>query len=387
MQPEKACPRCGGTEFREYEGGSGSLFQRCMTCKRAADKARSQERKAARAGWSPAHDMNKPVPEGFHVKGVSTLYGVDGAVAAQWVKTQKDQDDRLVMLAEACQAAAEPLQGVASPVSPPSLSNDDLLCVYPMGDPHVGMYSWWKETGQSFDLDIAETNLVAAVDHLVDLAPPAEEALVVDLGDFFHSDTMDNRTRRSGHALDVDTRWAKVLRSGVRIVYRIIDRCLEKHARVRFIAEIGNHDDQSSIMLATCVDAYYSRESRVSVDLSPAKFHKHRFGRNLIAVTHGDTVKMQQLGGIMAADWPLDWGETVYRYWYTGHVHHDRFLDLPGCVAESFRTLAPRDAYSAGAGYRSDQDMKCDVFHREWGRINRHTVGIRQLWHNLEARA
>lgn len=376
----KTCERCGGSDFYEKEPW------RCRTCHLAGAKARRAEARAAKGGWSPVHDMTHTVPEGFRVKGVSTLYGGDGAVAAQWVKTAAE-DDRLAALAEACQAAAEPLRGVAYPVEPPADTSVDLMCVYPMGDPHVGMYSWWKETGQSFDLDIAERNLVAAVDHLVDLAPPSDEALVVDLGDFFHSDTLDNKTRRSGHALDVDTRWAKVLRAGVHIVYRIIDRCLDRHARVRFVAEIGNHDDQSSIMLATCVDAYYAREPRVSVDMSPAKFHWHRFGKSLVGITHGDTVKMAQLGGIMAADRPQDWGETLYRYWYTGHVHHDRLLEMPGCVAESFRTLSPRDAYSASAGYRSDQDMKCDVFHREWGRINRHQVGIRQIWKNLETRA
>lgn len=377
----KTCERCGGSDFYEKESW------RCRTCHAADAKTRRAEKKAARGGWSPVHDMTKTVPEGFSVKGVSTLYGGDGAVAAQWVKTSRDQDDRLEMLAEACQAAAEPLQGRAELVAPPAFTAADMMCVYPMGDPHIGMYSWWKETGQSFDLDIAERNLVAAVDHLVELAPPSEEALLIDLGDFFHSDTLDNKTRRSGHALDVDTRWAKVLRAGVRIVYRMIDRCLLKHDRVRFIAEIGNHDDQSSIMLATCVDAYYSRETRVSVDLSPAKFHWHRFGKNLIGITHTDTVKMQQLGGIMAADMPKDWGETTYRHWYCGHTHTDRAIEMPGCSAESLRTLAPRDSWSAAAGYRSDQDMKCDVWHREWGRINRHTVGIRQLWHNLEARA
>ena len=377
---DKACPRCGGTEWVERADTGG---RRCVQCKRAYDKKHAQkEKKAARAGWSPDHDMKHTVPEGFRIQGVSTLY-VDGEERAQWVKSAAEGDDKLELLKEAIHAAAEPLTGVAAPVAPPTMTASDLLCVYPMGDPHIGMYSWWKETGQSFDLDIAERNLVAAVDHLVDLAPPSEEALVVDLGDFYHSDTLDNKTRRSGHALDVDTRWAKVLRAGVRIVYRIIDRCLEKHDRVRFVAEIGNHDDQSAIMLATCIDAYYSREPRVSVDMSPAKFHWYRFGKNLLGITHGDTVKMPQLGGIMAADMPRDWGETIYRYWYTGHVHNDRTIELPGCVAESFRTLAPRDSYAAGAGYRSDQDMKCDVFHKEWGRINRHQVGIRQIWNNL----
>ena len=53
--------------------------------------------------------------------------------------------------------------------------------------------------------------------------------------------------------------------------------------------------------------------------------HWHRFGKNLIGVTHGDTVKAQQLGPVMACDRPEDWGETAYRFWYTGHVHQNRY--------------------------------------------------------------
>jgi len=38
------------------------------------------KRAAAKQGWSPDHDMTNSVPEGFHVKGVSTLYDQDGNI-------------------------------------------------------------------------------------------------------------------------------------------------------------------------------------------------------------------------------------------------------------------------------------------------------------------
>jgi hypothetical protein len=344
---------------------------------------RELERRAARAGWAPASDMVKPQPEGFAVKGVSTYYrhNPDGTVEArgQWVKTRRDEESRLEALIDAVQRLAEPFQGAADPVPQAGAHDSDLLCVYPLGDPHIGMYAWAAETGASFDLEIAERNLVAAVDHLVALAPPAKEALVVSLGDTFHADDSTNRTARSGHALDVDTRWSKVLGVGIRIMRRIIDRALEKHELVTVILEIGNHDDHSSVFLAHCLAQFYEREPRVRIDTSPAKFHWYRFGRCLIGTTHTDSVKPKDLGGVMAADRAEDWGETLHRYFYCGHVHHDRVLELPGVLVENFRTLAPRDAWHSGAGYRSGQDMKLDVLHREHGRINRHIVGIQQL--------
>jgi hypothetical protein len=361
----RTCPTHGALSPRS--GRKNSWY--CKPCKNARERAR--ENGIAADGV--------PETEGFRIRATSTLYDAEGEVKQRWVK-----EDRGAALLEELRAAvvgiAEPFRAAHKPVPAPTVSNDDLLCLYPLGDPHIGMYAWAEETGQSFDLDIAERNLVAAADHLVSLAPPAKQALIINLGDFFHADNSSNKTLRSGNVLDVDTRWAKVLRVGVRIMRRLIDRALEKHGHVTVICEIGNHDDHSAVMLALCLEQYYESEPRVTIDTSPAKFHWYRFGNCLIGTTHLDTVKAQDLPSIMAYDRKEDWGETEFRYFFTGHLHTDILREYRGCFVETVRTLAPSDAWSKAAGYRSGQDMKVDVLHRKWGRINRHTVGIRQIW-------
>lgn len=342
------------------------------------------ERVAARAGWLPGEAVTATppaafTPQGYEIKGTSTLVGADGTIRGQWIKTKQSEDSKLARLMDAVQALAEPFKGLAEPAARPVALDDDLLCVYPMGDPHFGMMAWAAETGEDFDLKIAENDLIAAVDHLVGLAPPARHALIIELGDFFHTDNSSNQTSRSHHALDVDSRWSKMLGIGIRAMRRNIDRALEKHELVHVIIEIGNHDDHTSIMLALCLANYYEREPRVTIDTSPAKFHWYRFGANLIASTHGDTTKANNLPGIMATDRARDWGETSHRFWYTGHVHHDSLKEYPGVIVETFRTLAARDAWHSGQGYRSGRDMKLDVIHRLDGRIVRHSVGIPAL--------
>ena len=336
------------------------------------------QRRAAKRGWSPADSMTKTVPEGFHVKGVSTLYDADGNIRGQWVKSKADAQHALESLAAAVQVLSEPFKGLAKPARKPAKCDDDLLCVYPMGDPHLGMYAWHAEAGEDFDLNIATRDLIAAADHLVDLAPPAAEALILPLGDFFHSDNSNAQTTR-GTRVDVDTRWSKVLQAGVLTMRHVIDRALLKHKRVTVRIEIGNHDGDTSIMLALCLANFYEKDPRVTVDTSPAKFWYYRFGNCLIGTTHSDSVKLAELPSIMAHDRALDWGETEHRGWYCGHVHHESVKEYRGCTVETFRTLATRDAWHSASGYRSGQDMRLDVFHRQHGRINRHIVGIRQV--------
>jgi hypothetical protein len=48
-------------------------------------------------------------------------------------------------------------------------------------------------------------------------------------------------------------------------------------------------------------------------------------------------------------------------------------------MVEYFRTLAARDAWHAGQGYRSGRDMQCIIHHREFGEIGRHRRGIAMI--------
>lgn len=340
------------------------------------------KRAAARRGHAPAEDMTSVVPEGFHVKGVSGYYRVnpDGTreLTGQWVKTKADEEHALEMLAVAVERIAEPFAAVAKPVKTPKVNDADLLAVYPMGDPHLGMHAWAAECGQSFDLKIAEANLVAAVDRLVDLAPAAEQALIISLGDMFHADNARSTTT-AGTYVDTDTRYPKVLQVGVRAMIRCIDQALLKHRKVRVICASGNHDELTSMAMSLCLSSFYSREPRVDVDISPDAFRWHRFGKCLLGVAHGDDVKLADLPGVMAVDRQEDWGATSHRYFYTGHIHHETVKEFPGVTVESFRTLAPRDKWHSKKGYRSGQDMRLHVWHREHGKILEHSVGIQQV--------
>lgn len=301
------------------------------------------KQKAAIRGWSPEHDMVRTVPDAFMVKGVSTYYNKDGKPSGQWVKSQIDADKREQIIRDFVETIAEDIKGLAPIVPPPALNVDDLLCVYPMGDPHFGMHAWWADAGDDFDLKIAEELTCRAIDRLVSCAPPSHTALLLNLGDMFHADNQKNVTN-SGHQLDVDGRWAKVQQVGLRAMLHCINRLLEKHQQVIFRINKGNHDGHSSYALALMISCYYHNEPRVNVDLSPNVMWYYQFGKVLFGSTHGDEIKGEDMLSIMACDMPKEWGETVYRYVYVGHIHHKFVKEYRGGIVEYFRTIAARDA-------------------------------------------
>lgn len=335
--------------------------------------------RASLQGYSPEHGMTHVAPAAFVVKGTTTLYDEEGKQKLQWVKTVLNNDKAEQVVRDFVELLAKDVKGLAPIIKPPKHSDSDLLAVYPMGDPHFGMYAWAEETGDDFDTEIAERLTCAAVDRLVDSAPAAETALLLELGDFFHADNNTARTPQSGAQLDVDTRWARVMQIGLRAMIYCVKRLAEKHKTVHVRIKKGNHDPHASFALALALDAYFHGQERIKIDLSPSVHWFFRFGKVLIGSTHGDTTKMVNLPGVMAADRPEDWGATKFRYWYAGHVHHTEVKEYPGVICEYFRTLAAKDAWHAGQGYRAGRDMQCIVHHREFGEIERHRCDVAMI--------
>lgn len=379
-----------GAPLRNYTGHNGkSVWSVAGIPSPRRDRGRSKA--LADAGGSGVDDPVGPptidprahvpqAPPGYHLRGVSTLLDGAGNPVMQWVKTAQDPaQQRLDALLDEIKALPDSWREAHEPSPAPTCLDSDLLVVYPVADPHVGMYSWREETGEDYDVKIAEEVHVRAVRKLVQVAPAAATALVVGLGDWFHCDGNSARTSRSGNPLDTDTRFALVLRVGLRMFRAMIEEALGKHERVHVIVEIGNHDDLSSIMLAMALEAFYSRNPRVHVDTSPAPFHWFRFGKNLFGTTHGGAAKPEQLPGIMAFDRAEDWGQTQHRKWLVGHVHQTQRREFPGVTVEHYRTLAGRDAWANGEGHRSGRSMQLEAYHREFGTYCSHTIGIEAI--------
>jgi hypothetical protein len=239
----------------------------------------------ARRGWAPKFDLTHPVPKGYAVKGVSTLYGPDGSVLSQWVKTKEDFEHRLEAIKEAAAELAEKVPRLP-PLAAPALAIDSLATVYTITDAHVGMLAWREETGEDWDLKIAENTLRGCYESLVSSAPASGLGVVAQLGDFLHQDGLGAVTPTSGHLLDADGRFTKVVRIAVRILRRMVDVALMKHATVLVLMKEGNHDIASSVWLRTLFAALYENEPRVKVVDSPLPYYAYQHGQTMLAWHH-----------------------------------------------------------------------------------------------------
>lgn len=366
---------------REYidavnKHGSQRAAARALgVAKSAVDAAISRVKAAAaKAGYSPDHGLVAPYPDGFRMGKATIQRGPTGEIERTWERMCEDTKRQRELMQAAFEAMAGELPQV-EPIKEGAEYLPALMAVYPIGDAHIGMRAWNEETQSGdWDLQIAERVQCGAMAALVDLAPPAERATIINLGDWFHYDNMDGTSSRSGHRFDVDGRYAKMIRVGMKVIRQCIESVLRKHRTVRVINVIGNHDDTGAMWLSVALKHIYANEPRVEVDDSPAAFMYFRHGKVLVGCHHGHSCKPDALPGVMAADRARDWGESEHRYWYIGHVHHQSVKEYAGVSVESFNTLAARDAWAAAGGYRSRQNMKCIVLHDEYGEVCRHTV-------------
>ena len=345
------------------------------------DHVKVVKRNAAKLGYSPDHDYTRPVPEGFHVRGVSSYYGQDGKLVGQWVKSQSDKEAMLEAALEAFKAGLrDDLEGLAKPIDPPTETADDKLAAYLIGDHHLGMVAWSPETNDDpYDVKISQELLIKAVDKLVSIAGNAEIGVLLNCGDLLHANNLKNQTGSQTHTLDIDTRQGKVIRVVGSLFQALITRMLEKHKEVWVINVRGNHDPDASLWLNEMLRMYYADIDRVKVFENFSKWIHFQWGNNLVVTHHGDRIKPQQLYENVTRNYAKEWGETKHRHIWVGHIHHKQAQEIGGCTIESWNVLPPLDSFHSERGYGASRSMSCVILDKEFGEHSRFKVGIDAL--------
>lgn len=355
---------------RSIRGAAKALGKSYSTLKSTID---GLKHRAARAGYSPDHDMTRPVPDGFLLKGTSSLYDKEGKLKLQWVKSAVDAERQRELFKAAAEAMAEELPRLAA-IPVPAETKAELCNLYTLTDCHVGMLAWAKETGEDWDLAIAERTLFACFEQMISAAPTARIGIVSQLGDWLHYDGLTAVTPLHGNILDADGRFSKMVAVSIRILRRVIDLALMRHEIVHLVMAEGNHDMASSVWLRHMFKALYENEPRISVNDNELPYYVYQHGKTMLAFHHGHLSKLAQLPLLFAAQHPEMWGSTTKRYIHTGHRHHKDEKEHPGVTVVQHPTLAAKDAYAARGGWLSEREATAMTYHSKFGLVARNTV-------------
>lgn len=340
---------------------------------------RIRKAKLAKKGVGHGRDVSHLVPDGYKIKGTSSLVDEFGNTKLQWVKTDTDAERQVELM----KAVIEGMKSEITPVAPAKATrakrDDKLLNLYTVSDFHLGMLAWADESGDDWDMKIAEDLFSRWFDAAFQKAPDAGTGVINLLGDLAHFDSLVAVTPASGHALDADTRYQKLVRYMIRMVRRVVDMALVKHKNVRLLIVQGNHDESGMIWLAEMFSTLYDNEPRVFVDTSPDVYKMVQHGKTTLFFHHGHKARFDAIEPVMIAKFRKAFGESVYSYAHVGHLHHQKIVESRNMIVEQHRTLAAKDAYASRGGWMSGRSANVITYSAEYGEVARLTISPEML--------
>lgn len=314
------------------------------------------------AGEKYGNAIGPPVP------GATTLYKGDGEVVLQWVRGQDDLEQRI---REAFAALKEAIPKAKPIAQTKANRSTDLLNLHIVTDYHLGMKSWNQETGEDWDLAIAEDLLVRWMTVAIQNAPPASVGVLAQLGDFLHWDGYDAVTPSSKHLLDADSRFQKLVRVAIRVLRQIVALMLRKYDRIHMIFADANHDPASGAWQREMFAAFYDPEPRITVDNSADTYYCLEHGKTSLFFHHGHKRKPAAVDDVFVAKFREVFGRTKYSYAHLGHLHHDLKLETNLMTVEQHRTMAAKDAYAARGGWMAGRGAPVITYSSRFGEVGR----------------
>lgn len=249
-------------------------------------------------------------------------------------------------------------------------SRGNYLAILGLFDVHLGKLCWAKETGNNYDLKIAERVFEHAVEDLIAESAHRKVAnWVLPVGnDFFHIDGYKAQTT-AGTPMDADGRYPKIFETGFHMNRRAIELLLTTGGMVDIYWIPGNHDRHASYHLCRELAAHFRNCEQVNVDTGAASRKYFAYGSNLIGFTHGDKIKPDRLPNLMASE-RTDWSSSKCRDWYIGHLHTRKsWVTKPvetfeGSTVRVVKSLTGTDAWHFEMGY-VDSQQAAEVFFYE----------------------
>lgn len=256
-----------------------------------------------------------------------------------------------------------------------------LLCEQSIMDHHFGKLAWRDETGEDYDLKIAERRYMDAARQLNDAARAngSDRIAIVVGNDFYHVDKGTNTTT-AGTPQDVDGRWQKAFAYGLRNVRDAINEAREI-APVDVVIVPGNHDEERCYTLGVILEELYRDDTRVVVDNRPVLKKAYEWGKTFLGFYHGHHTRgrdgERRVIDALASQNPQAWARAVWRELHMGHLHHERedvwkyraSEDIDTVVCRRLPSLSGTDKWHSDHGYRALKAAEAHFYSDESGRV------------------
>ena len=243
------------------------------------------------------------------------------------------------------------------------------LLELPIMDLHLGKLAWKKESGDDYDLKIAESLYKGATETILDRINAYGlniERIVFPVGqDFFHFDTAKSTTTK-GTVMDTDTRWPKMYEKGVELNLWAIEN-LRAIAPVEVIYVAANHDKMLSFFLVHHINAWFRNCKDIVVNTSPYPRKYVTYGKCLIGYSHGAD-EGKKIDILMQQECPT-WSSTLWREWHLGHLHSEHAREIGEVIIRNVSSVTSRDIWHTEHGYQAVRKAQAFVWNEEKGKV------------------
>ena len=361
----------------EYGSQKKAAKQLGMKTNALNDRIRKARLRLAQAGFtSPEAVVRKYVPDGFKLKGTSTLTRLDNG-DLQWVKTEEDREKQEKIMKEAIDALCAEIQPYSEIEQKRKSTHDALLNQYVITDYHLGMLAWHEEGGADWDIDIARSVLMSSLIDMINRSPSAEKGVLVLLGDFLHFDGLLPVTPASRHVLDSDSRFTKIVRVAIQCIRDCVNKLLETHKSIELLICTGNHDEASTVWMREAFNILYGDNPRINVPTTATPYYALKHGKVGLFFHHGHKAKFDSLPLKFMVKCHEIFAQTTLWFGHSGHLHSKRKSneeEFSGFIMEQHPTLAAQDAYASDHVFTSQRKAHCITYHNVYGEINRLTT-------------
>ena len=252
----------------------------------------------------------------------------------------------------------------------------DSALILPLYDIHFGRRARMEEVNEEYNLEIAKKDIYNSVKKFWTKVKDSNKfgKVVLVIGQDFLNSSSTGSTSSGKHVQENASSFRDIFIKGSELLIEIIDMFRADNDVLVWGIE-GNHAREEEVMLFQFLRAWYRNDEHVTVDAEPNPRKYIKWGCNLIGSTHGSDEK-DRIFGIMQQEVPELWGQTNYRCFITGHLHHFKVEEKNGVDVFVVPAMCKKDMWTHKSGYMSKRRTVAFVFDSTEGLSQQYYINL-----------